>query len=126
MALSLKDPEADRLAREVAARTGETLTTAVVVALSERLARLRGRSKRRRLRDELREIAQRCAQLPTLDDHPSRNSRLRRARIAPLMVLDTSALLALLLDEPEAEEFRAAVEEDTTRWFRRRRCSRRP
>jgi antitoxin VapB len=70
MALSLKDPEADRLAREVAARTGETLTTAVVVALRERLARLRGRSRRRRLRDELREIARRCAQLPTLDDRP--------------------------------------------------------
>jgi ribonuclease VapC len=31
------------------------------------------------------------------------------------MVLDTSALLALLLDEPEAEEFRTAVEDDTTR-----------
>ena len=31
------------------------------------------------------------------------------------MVLDTSALLALLLDEPEAEDFREAVEEDTTR-----------
>lgn len=31
------------------------------------------------------------------------------------MVLDTSALLALLLDEPEAEDFRTAVEEDTTR-----------
>jgi ribonuclease VapC len=31
------------------------------------------------------------------------------------MVFDTSALLALLLDESEAEEFRAAVEEDTTR-----------
>ena len=31
------------------------------------------------------------------------------------MVLDTSALVALLLDEPEAEEFRAAVEEDTAR-----------
>jgi antitoxin VapB len=68
MALSVKDPEADRLAREVAARTGETLTQAVVVALRERLARLRGRSRRRRLRDELREIAQRCAQLPMLDD----------------------------------------------------------
>ena len=68
MALSLKDPEADRLAREVAARTGETLTTAVIVALRERLTRLRGRSKRRRLRDELREIAHRCTQLPTLDD----------------------------------------------------------
>ena len=67
MALSLKDPEADRLAREVASRTGESLTTAVIVALRERLARLRGRSRRRRLRDELREIAQRCAQLPTID-----------------------------------------------------------
>lgn len=71
MALSVKDPEADRLAREVAARTGETLTAAIVVALRERLARLRGRPKRRRLREELREIGQRCAQLPTLDDRPA-------------------------------------------------------
>jgi len=31
------------------------------------------------------------------------------------MVLDTSALLALLLDEPEAEPFRVAVEDDETR-----------
>lgn len=31
------------------------------------------------------------------------------------MVLDTSALLALLLDEPEAEAFRDALEEDETR-----------
>jgi ribonuclease VapC len=31
------------------------------------------------------------------------------------MVLDTSALLALLLDESEAEVFRVAVEEDPTR-----------
>ena len=68
MALSVKAPEADRLAREVAARTGETLTEAVVVALRERLTRLRGRSRRRPLRDELREIGARCAALPTLDD----------------------------------------------------------
>jgi antitoxin VapB len=68
VAFSVKNPEADRLAREVAARTGETLTTAVIVALRERLARLRGRARRRRLRDELREIAERCRRLPTLDD----------------------------------------------------------
>ena len=68
MALSLKDPEVDRLAREVAARTGETLTAAVAVALRERLARLKGRRGRRPLREELRAIAQRCAALPTLDD----------------------------------------------------------
>jgi antitoxin VapB len=67
MALSLKDPEADRLAREVVARTGETLTAAVIVALKERLARLKGRRRRRPLREELREIGRRCASLPTLD-----------------------------------------------------------
>lgn len=71
MPLSIKDPEADRLAREVADRTGETLTNAIVVALRERLARLRARPKRRRLRDELLEIGERCARLPTLDDRPA-------------------------------------------------------
>jgi antitoxin VapB len=44
-----------------------TLTTAVIVALRERLARLRGRPKARPLREELREIGRRCAELPTLD-----------------------------------------------------------
>ncbi len=71
MAISLKDPEADRLAREVASRTGETLTGAVIVALRERLARLKGKRRRRLLRDELRDIARRCAALPTLDDRPA-------------------------------------------------------
>ena len=70
MALSIKDPEADRLAREVAARTGETLTAAIVTALRERLRRLRARP-RRRLRDDLREIGERCSRLPTLDDRPA-------------------------------------------------------
>jgi len=64
VALSLKDPEVDRLAREVAARTGETLTAAVAVALRERLARLKGRRRRRPLRDELGEIAQRWPYQP--------------------------------------------------------------
>lgn len=41
MALSIKSHEADRLARELAAATGESLTEAVVVALRERLERAR-------------------------------------------------------------------------------------
>lgn len=68
MAISLKDREADRLAREVASRTGETLTGAIIVALRERLARLKGRRRRHSLREDLREIGRRCAALPTLDD----------------------------------------------------------
>jgi antitoxin VapB len=67
MALSIKDPEADRLARELAARTGETLTEAVVVALRERLARQTGRDRAIPLRDELAAIRRRCASLPVLD-----------------------------------------------------------
>jgi antitoxin VapB len=43
MALSIKSDEADRLARELAAKTGETLTEAVEVALRERLDREQAR-----------------------------------------------------------------------------------
>lgn len=68
MALSIKHPEADRLARELAARTGETLTEAVVVALRERLARTVGRTQVVPLREELAAIRRRCAALPVLDD----------------------------------------------------------
>ena len=66
MALSIKDPEADRLAREVAKATGETLTTAIVRSLQERLARLR-RVKGQRLSEELLKIGRRCARLPVRD-----------------------------------------------------------
>ncbi len=67
MALSIKDQEADRLARELAARTGETLTEAVVVALRERLTRVAGHSRSTPLREELAAIRRRCAALPVLD-----------------------------------------------------------
>lgn len=43
MALSIKNEEADRLARELAELTGESLTEAIVVALRERLANKRRR-----------------------------------------------------------------------------------
>jgi antitoxin VapB len=68
MALSLKDKETDRLARAVAALTGETLTDAVRVALAERLERERlRRGESRRLADQLIEIGRHCAALPDLD-----------------------------------------------------------
>jgi antitoxin VapB len=67
MALSIKHSEADRLARELAARTGETLTEAVVVALRERLTRETGRTRASFLREELAAIRRRCAGLPVVD-----------------------------------------------------------
>lgn len=44
--LNIKDEETDRLAREVAAMTGETLTMAVRTALQERKERLSAPKKR--------------------------------------------------------------------------------
>lgn len=68
MALSIKNQEADRLARELAETTGESLTEAVIRALRERLRRERGRVRGPRLKDELRAIRERCAALPVLDE----------------------------------------------------------
>jgi antitoxin VapB len=67
MALSIKHAEADRLARDLAARTGETLTEAVVAALRERLTRETGRAGTTALREELAAIRRRCAALPVID-----------------------------------------------------------
>ncbi len=67
MALSIKDARADRMARELAHATGETITRAVTAAIEERLARVRRRIQGRRLADELDEIAKRCGALPVHD-----------------------------------------------------------
>lgn len=67
MAINIKDPETDRRARELAARTGETLTTAVGTAIAERLERVRGRRPVRDLAAELDAIAERSGALPLVD-----------------------------------------------------------
>ena len=68
MALSIKHPEADRLARELAESTGEGITEAVINALRERLARQKKRRPRGRpLSEELRAIGERVAAMPVLD-----------------------------------------------------------
>jgi antitoxin VapB len=69
MALSLKDPETDRLAREVARLTGESLTEAVRTSLSERLKRerLRRGQPAGNLAQRLLEIGRHCAALPDFD-----------------------------------------------------------
>jgi antitoxin VapB len=68
MALNIRNPEAEALATELAKRTGETKTDAVIKALRDRLARVRRERGKRRLADELQEIANRFAELPVLDD----------------------------------------------------------
>ena len=66
MALSIKNPEADDLARELAARTGTGLTEAVLLALREQLRRT-PRTQEADLATELLAIGARCSALPVLD-----------------------------------------------------------
>jgi len=56
MALNIKHPEADRLARALARATGESLTDAVLTAIKERLQREMGRADREALRQDLLRI----------------------------------------------------------------------
>lgn len=68
MALNIRNRETARLAREVAEMTGETKTEAVTVSLRQRLEKLRQEARKRRLVDDLNEIALHCSRLPVLDD----------------------------------------------------------
>lgn len=65
MTLSIKSSRADRLARELADLTGESITDAVVVALEQRLDAER---RRRRSARGVDDIVERFSRLPILDD----------------------------------------------------------
>lgn len=64
MALSIKSERADRLARELADLTGESITDAVIAAIEDRLE-IERRQRRTRSLDD---IVDRFAQLPVRDD----------------------------------------------------------
>jgi antitoxin VapB len=68
MTLHIKDPKADKLARQLARATGESLTDAVTKALEERLARERKTKDIARRKAEIRSILGEVKKLPVLDD----------------------------------------------------------
>jgi len=63
---SIKDPKADLLVRELAKRTGETLTEAIVVAVQQRLSRMPMKANANLARD-IERIAKRCGSRPVRD-----------------------------------------------------------
>ncbi len=68
MALSVKNEEADRLARQLAETTGESITEAVLVALRERLER---EKRQRGVGRRLTRMAEELATYPVLDHRPA-------------------------------------------------------
>lgn len=67
MSLNIKDEQTDTLVRQLAERTGESITVATRVAVEERLARLAAQP-RHTSRDELLDIVRRGRARRTHDD----------------------------------------------------------
>jgi len=67
MALNIKDPLTEKAVRDLAALTGEGVTTTVRKAAEERLQRVRRDQAERYLATEILAIGARCSALPDLD-----------------------------------------------------------
>ena len=67
MALNIKNRETDRLARALAAATGETLTEAVTRSIQERLERVTEQHHVHSLHSEIERIQERVSQLRVRD-----------------------------------------------------------
>jgi antitoxin VapB len=67
MPLSIKNPVTERLARQIARETGESITEGIQHALQERLERLPARRRGRIMAEKLEDILRRVDALPTLD-----------------------------------------------------------
>jgi len=68
MALSIKDPETERLARALSQLTGENITTATRRAIEERLRRLGGQSRRAALLQDMADIRRRWSEMAIVDE----------------------------------------------------------
>ncbi len=67
MPISIKNPETEKLARELARETGESITEVVKRSLQDRLQRIRGRRHARELTERVEDILQRLDAMPTVD-----------------------------------------------------------
>ncbi len=68
MPLSIKNEATERLARQVAGETGESITEAIQKSLEERWERLKERRRGRVLTRQIEDLLRRVDALPTLDD----------------------------------------------------------
>lgn len=70
MAINIKNPEADRLANELAKATGESVTRAIIDAMRDRLATLQRQHGRPSIVPDVSDIQALVASLPDRDFRP--------------------------------------------------------
>jgi antitoxin VapB len=68
MPLSIKNDATERLARQVADETGESITEAIQKSLEERWQRLKARRRARVVSRQIEDILQRVDAMPTQDN----------------------------------------------------------
>ena len=68
MALSIRNPRAEKLAREIAAMSGGNITQVIIKALEDQLERLRGRRTYPDIVKEIMDISKRCSSIPDVDE----------------------------------------------------------
>lgn len=71
MTLIIQSTRAEKLARQIAAETGESLTDAILHSLEERLERLKRERSARDLVETLLAMGRRCSSLPDLETRPA-------------------------------------------------------
>jgi antitoxin VapB len=67
MALSIRNPRAEELARKLSVMSGENITKVIINALENQLVRARGKKIYTGTVKEIMKISQRCSSLPDLD-----------------------------------------------------------
>jgi antitoxin VapB len=71
MALSIRNEQAERLAREISRMTGHNLTSTIINALEEKLERIKGSRKIDDGLEDIMAISRRCSALPDIDSRSS-------------------------------------------------------
>jgi antitoxin VapB len=68
MPLSIRNPYAEQLARQVSELTRENITQTIIKALENQLERLKGEKKTVDVKKQILSISKRCNALPDLDN----------------------------------------------------------
>ena len=68
MALSIRNPRAEALARQIASMSGESITQVIIHALENHMERLRGQRTYPDTVNEIMAISSRCSSIPELDN----------------------------------------------------------
>ena len=107
--LNVRDDEAYRLAHVIADELGKPIVEVVVTALREYGDKLPKRENmtpsRRATYEALRELSRRTSRRKKRGVTSDHSDMYRRVRSPHMIALDTSAIVAIALGEPEEDEF---------------------